>query len=58
MNASPIAAGTLVFAERVPAGAAGVARVLAFAAVVAGAALLARPEASSSGPDLQPEPTG
>jgi len=45
MNALPIAAGTLVFAEAVPGGASGALRVLAFAAVVGGAALLARPEA-------------
>ena len=35
-------AGTLVFAEPVPAGLPGAARILAFAAVVAGAAALAR----------------
>jgi hypothetical protein len=46
MNALPIAAGMLVYGEGVPAGAFGGLRVLAFAAVVAGAALLAR-----SGPD-------
>jgi hypothetical protein len=46
MNALPIAAGMLVFGEGVPAGALGELRMLAFAAVVAGAALLARP-----GPD-------
>ena len=40
-NSLPIAAGTLVFAEPVPGGLAGAARVLAFAAVVAGAAALA-----------------
>jgi len=44
MNALPIAAGTLVYAEAVPGGGSGALRVLAFAAVVAGAALLARPE--------------
>jgi hypothetical protein len=44
MNALPIAAGMLVFDEGVPAGVFGALRVLAFAAVVAGAALLARPE--------------
>ncbi len=41
-NSLPIAAGTLVFAEPVPGGLAGAARVLAFVAVVAGAAALAR----------------
>ena len=44
MNALPIAAGTLVFAESLPAGGAGALRLLAFAAVVAGAVLLARPD--------------
>jgi hypothetical protein len=45
-NALPIAAGTALFAESLPGGALGVARVVAFAAAVAGAALLARPDAS------------
>jgi hypothetical protein len=39
-NALPIAAGTLLFHEQLPDGALGVLRVAAFAAVVAGAALL------------------
>jgi hypothetical protein len=43
-NALPIAAGTVVLGEDVPAGARGVLRVLAFAAVTVGAILLARPE--------------
>jgi len=43
-NALPIAAGPVLFAEPLPSGALGVLRVLAFAAVVAGAALLARPK--------------
>jgi hypothetical protein len=43
-NALPIAAGTIVLAEPVPSGAFGALRVLAFAAVTAGAFLLARPE--------------
>jgi hypothetical protein len=43
-NALPIAAGTVVLGEDVPAGALGVLRVLAFAAVTVGAILLARPE--------------
>jgi hypothetical protein len=42
-NAVPIAAGTVVLHEPVPTGALGVVRVLAFAAVVAGAILLAKP---------------
>ena len=39
MNGLPIAAGTLVFSEALPAGGLGVLRLLAFACVVAGAAL-------------------
>ena len=42
-NAVPIAAGTIVLDEQLPSGALGVIRVLAFAAVTAGAILLARP---------------
>lgn len=42
-NALPIAAGTLLLGEPIPGGALGVLRVVAFAAVVAGAVLLARP---------------
>ena len=45
-NALPIAAGTVVLDEPVPPGAYGGVRVLAFAAVTAGAFLLARPAAS------------
>jgi hypothetical protein len=40
-NALPILAGTIVLREPVPSGALGAARVLAYVAVVAGAALLA-----------------
>ena len=43
-NALPILAGTVVLGEPVPAGAAGVARVLAFVAVTLGAVLLAAPD--------------
>jgi len=43
-NALPIAAGTIVLEERVPSGAFGVLRVLAFGAVTAGAFLLASPK--------------
>ena len=43
-NALPIAAGTVVLEEPVPPGAFGGVRVLAFAAVTAGAFLLARPD--------------
>jgi len=40
-NAVPIAAGTTIFHEGIPSGALGAVRVVAFAATVAGAALLA-----------------
>lgn len=43
-NALPIAAGTIVLHEPIPAGVWGVLRIIAFAAVTAGAILLARPE--------------
>ena len=46
-NAVPIAAGTIVLAEPVPGGVLGAVRVLAFAAVTAGAVLLARPDKPS-----------
>jgi hypothetical protein len=46
-NALPIAAGALVLDEPVPSGFLGGLRVLAFAAVVAGAVLLARPQKPS-----------
>lgn len=42
-NALPIAAGTIVLGEPVPAGALGALRVLAFVAVIAGAILLTAP---------------
>jgi hypothetical protein len=42
-NAVPIAAGTFVLDEPVPSGAYGALRILAFAAVTAGAIFLARP---------------
>lgn len=44
-NALPIAAGTVLFGESLPAGLRGVARIAAFVCIVAGAALLARPTA-------------
>jgi hypothetical protein len=47
-NALPIAAGTIVFHEPVPSGVLGAARILAFAAVTAGAILLATPERERS----------
>jgi hypothetical protein len=50
-NALPILAGTIVLHEPVPPGVWGALRVLAFAAVVAGAILLARPDADGDAPD-------
>jgi hypothetical protein len=47
-NALPIAAGTLLFAESLPDGARGVARVAAFVCVLAGAVALARPETAAA----------
>jgi hypothetical protein len=47
-NALPIAAGSVVLGESVPSGAYGVLRILAFAAVTAGAILLARPGKGST----------
>lgn len=55
-NALPIAAGTVVLHEGIPGGALGVLRVAAFAAVVAGAIMLARPERHSTKP--APAPAG
>ena len=49
-NALPILAGTVLFAEALPAGVLGAVRVAAFAAVVAGAALLAQPEGEEAAP--------
>ena len=46
-NALPIAAGTIVLKEPVPSGAFGALRILAFAAVTAGAILLAGPDRPS-----------
>jgi hypothetical protein len=48
-NALPIAAGTIVLKEPVPSGVFGVLRVLAFAAVTAGAILLAKPDDQATG---------
>jgi hypothetical protein len=47
-NALPIVAGIAVFHERLPGGVSSVLRVAAFAAVVGGAAVLARYEAGST----------
>jgi hypothetical protein len=49
-NALPIAAGIAVFHEHLPGGLYSVLRVAAFAAVVGGAALLARYEATTTMP--------
>jgi hypothetical protein len=43
-NALPILAGTIVLHERIPGGAFGAVRILAFVAVIAGSILLAAPE--------------
>ena len=56
-NALPIAAGMLVFGEPLPGGLIGVARIAAFVAVVAGAALLTRPVATGE-PTVQPTRRG
>jgi hypothetical protein len=53
-NAVPIAAGMVMLHEPLPTGALGVVRVLAFAAVTAGAILLARPDRPAPAP---PPPT-
>jgi len=59
-NALPIAAGTVVLEEPVPPGVYGGVRVLAFAAVTAGAFLLARPDdPDAAGPAIRAErPSG
>jgi hypothetical protein len=55
-NAVPIAAGTALFHEPVPPGARGVARMVAFVAVVAGAALLTRSSKSEASAQAAPGP--
>jgi hypothetical protein len=57
-NALPIAAGMAVFHEGLPAGLLGALRLLAFVGVVAGAALLARPQVESVERDLDAVPHG
>ncbi len=47
-NALPIAAGMLLYRERIPGGGLGAARLAAFGAVVIGAALLARGESPAA----------
>lgn len=54
-NALPIVAGVALYREPLPGGALGVLRVLAFAAVIAGAAVLARGESGVPAP-LVPAP--
>jgi hypothetical protein len=59
-NALPIAAGITIFDEHLPGGAAGDARIAAFALVVGCAALLARPDRGDATPPheerVAPEP--
>jgi drug/metabolite transporter (DMT)-like permease len=52
-NALPIAAGPVLLDEAVPGGALGLLRILAFATVIAGAVLLARPDVRVA---ARPEP--
>jgi hypothetical protein len=54
-NAVPIAAGMVLYGDGVPSGALGVARLLSFAAVVAGAVLLTRPPTVVAAP-VRPAP--
>jgi drug/metabolite transporter (DMT)-like permease len=55
-NAVPIAAGTIVLKEPVPSGLLGALRILAFAAVTAGAILLATPDDRGAGQAPGPVP--
>jgi hypothetical protein len=48
-NALPIAAGTIILGEPVPSGVLGAVRIFAFAAVTAGAILLASPDKGAPG---------
>ena len=57
-NALPIAAGTFVLHEPVPAGALGVVRVLAYVAVTAGAIFLAAPDRAQNQPAPPATPLG
>jgi hypothetical protein len=57
-NIVPIACGLLVFHDSVPTGLAGVARVASFAAVVAGAVLLAHAPPKPADHSGLPEPVG
>lgn len=55
-NALPIAAGILLFGERLPGGALGALRVLAFVLVTAGAAVLARRSGAREQPEARTSP--
>ena len=55
-NMIPIAGGLLLFHEALPGGAAGVARVASFVAVVVGAVLLARAPEAPIEEDGEPQP--
>lgn len=57
-NAVPIAAGTSIYHEPLPGGAAGAARILAFACVVAGAVVLSRDEHAVGAPAVPGAPAG
>jgi hypothetical protein len=57
-NAVPIAAGTIVLGEPVPAGALGALRVLAFVTVIAGAILLSAPDRRREGRTPSPAAQG
>jgi hypothetical protein len=58
-NAIPIIGGVVLFHEHLPHGAAGVARLIGFAAVVVGAVLLARqPKVVEATTETQPPPSG
>ena len=56
-NALPIAAGMVLFHEPLPSGFVGAARVAAFAAVIAGAVLLATRSKETERPQSEPELT-
>jgi drug/metabolite transporter (DMT)-like permease len=56
-NALPIAAGMIVFREPLPGGWIGAARVVAFAAVIAGAVLLASRTKTAEPHEAEDEPT-
>ena len=55
-NALPIAAGMIVFQEPLPGGWIGAARIVAFAAVIAGAVLLAARTKTAEARESEDEP--